>query len=113
MIPEAKVYLQSSRTSATEFFQEYPFFYKIYKKTIVPEFFNKVAGNYPATSLKERTPTQVFSDEFCKILNTPFVKPHSHLLIFPRKTLRQVLRTCLRTNCFLRKDLLIFAYFCT
>ena len=107
------MYLQPSRTSTMEFFQEYPFFYKIYKTTTVPEFFNKVAGHYPATSLKERTPTQLFSDEFCKILNTPFLKPHSHLLIFPRKTLRQVLRTCLRTNCVLRKGLLIFAYFCT
>ena len=27
---------------------------------------------YPAASLKEKTPTQVFSDEFCEILKTPF-----------------------------------------
>ena len=27
---------------------------------------------YPATSLKERTPTQVFSDEVWEILKTPF-----------------------------------------
>ena len=27
---------------------------------------------YPATSLKERTPTQVFSDEFWEVLKTPF-----------------------------------------
>ena len=30
--------------------------------------FNKVAGLYSATLLKERTPTQVFSDKFCEIL---------------------------------------------
>ena len=29
--------------------------------------FNKVTVHYPAISLKERTPTQVFSGEFCEI----------------------------------------------
>ena len=32
--------------------------------------FNKVTGLYPATSPKERTPTKVFSDEFCEIFKT-------------------------------------------
>ena len=45
------------------------FFGKIHKKTSMLEsLFNKVAGLYPATLLKERTPTQVFSDKFCEIL---------------------------------------------
>ena len=34
--------------------------------------FNKVSGLYPATSLKEKTLIQVFSDEFCEIFKTPF-----------------------------------------
>ena len=47
--------------------------YKIHKKTAVPEsLFYKVIGFYPATSLKERTPIQVFSDEFCEIRKKPF-----------------------------------------
>ena len=29
---------------------------------------------YPATSLKEKTPTQVLSDEFCEVLKTPFLQ---------------------------------------
>ena len=53
-------------------FREIFFICKIHKKTLVPEsHFNNVTGLYPATSLKERTPTQVFSDEFCEILKTP------------------------------------------
>ena len=41
------------------------FFGKIHKKTPVPEsLFNKVTGLYPATLLKEKTPIEVFSDEF-------------------------------------------------
>ena len=39
--------------------------------------FNKVAGLYPAVSLKERTSTQVFSGEFCEILKTFFTE-HLH-----------------------------------
>ena len=38
---------------------------------------------------------------------------HSHLHIFIRKALRQILCKCLRTNCVLRKVLLTSAYFCT
>ena len=45
----------------------------MHKETPVPKSLsNKVIGFYPATSLKERTPIQVFSDEFCKILKTSF-----------------------------------------
>ena len=35
---------------------------------------NKVTGLYTAISLKERTPTQVFSGEFCEILETFFTE---------------------------------------
>ena len=51
-----------------EFFGKF-FFSKIHKKTHVPEsLFNKIIGFYPATSLKESTPKQVFSDELYEIL---------------------------------------------
>ena len=44
--------------------------YKIHNKTPVPELlFNQVTGLYEAPLLKEKTPIQMFSDEFCKILN--------------------------------------------
>ena len=36
-------------------------------------FFNKVAGQDPASSLKE-TPTQVFSCEICEIFNNTYFK---------------------------------------
>ena len=50
-------------------------FLKIYKKATLLEYlFNKVTGVYPATSLKEKTPIQVFSDEFCKIHKIPFLQ---------------------------------------
>ena len=50
--PEAKVYLELSRTSTTEFFRE-KLFRKIYKKTPVLEsLFIEVTGLYSATSLK-------------------------------------------------------------
>ena len=71
--PAAKAYLESSRTSAMELFREI-LFCKI-QKTPVPEpLFNKVIAFYPATSLKERTPIQVFSDEFCEMLKTFFYR---------------------------------------
>ena len=38
--------------------------------------FNKVTGLYSVTSLKEMTPTQVFSGEFCEILKNPFFAEH-------------------------------------
>ena len=34
--------------------------------------FNKVTGLYPAASLTEKTPIQVFSDEFCEVLEDTF-----------------------------------------
>ena len=43
--------------------------------------FNKVTGLYPAVSLKERTPIQVFSGEFCEILKTPFLQNTSRRLL--------------------------------
>ena len=38
--------------------------------------FNKITGLYLAISLKERTPIQVFLDEFYKILKKPFFTEH-------------------------------------
>ena len=43
----------------------------MHKKAPVPEsLFNKIKGLIPAASLKKRTPTQVFSDEFREIFKT-------------------------------------------
>ena len=48
---------------------------EIHRETPVPEsFFIKVTDLYHATLLKENTPIQVFSDEFCKILKIPFYR---------------------------------------
>ena len=83
-LPEAKVYLEPSRTFYNEALLRniYLFLCKIHKKTPVLEsHFNKVTGLYPATSLKERTPTQVFSDEFCEILKTLFLQNTSRRLV--------------------------------
>ena len=84
-LPEAKVYLERSQkfyNGAWEILRNIFFFCRIHKKTPVLEFhFNKVTGLYPATSLKERTPTQVFSDEFCEILKTPFLQNTSRWLL--------------------------------
>ena len=42
--------------------------------------FNKVVGLYPTTSMKERTPTQVISDEFCEILKTEHLQATASVL---------------------------------
>ena len=42
--------------------------------------FNKVAGLYPAISLKDMTPTQVFSDEFFEILKTEHLQASASVL---------------------------------
>ena len=66
---------------------------KIYKKTPVPEsLFNKVTDRSPSSIscnfTKERTLTQMFSDEFCKVLQTPFLHNTSRqLLLFYRKNI--------------------------
>ena len=58
------------------------FFCKIHKKKPVPESpLNKVAGLYPTTSLKERTLTQVFFDEFCEILKTVHLQATASVLL--------------------------------
>ena len=45
---------------------------------------------YPATSMKERTPTQVFSDEFCEVIKAPFLKNTSRqLFLFYAKIFSQ------------------------
>ena len=93
-LPEAKVYLEPSRTFYSEALLRNIclFLCKIHKKTPVLEsHFNKVTGAYPATSLKERTPTQVFSDGFCEVLKTPFLKNTSRrLLLFYGKSILSI-----------------------
>ena len=42
--------------------------------------FNKIAGLYPAASLKERTPKQVSSDEFYEILKTEHLQATASVL---------------------------------
>ena len=80
-LPETKAYLEPSRTFCNGAFSRNIFFSRIHKKTPVLESnFNKVTGVYPATSLKKRTPTQVFSGEFCEILNTPLLQNTSRWL---------------------------------
>ena len=80
-LPETKAYLEPSRTFYNGAFSRNIFFSRIHKKTPVLESnFNKVTGVYPATSLKKRTPTQVFSGEFCEILNTPLLQNTSRWL---------------------------------
>ena len=55
---------------------------KIYRKTSVSEsFFNRVADLYPPTFLKEKTPMQVYSDEFREIFMTPFSRNTSRQLL--------------------------------
>ena len=84
---EAKANLEPSQIFYNGAFSRNIFFCKIHSKAPVLEpHFNKVAGLYPEISLKERTPTQVFSSEFCQILKTPFLQNTSRrLLLFYRK----------------------------
>ena len=83
-----------------EVFREIFFCCKIYKKTPVLESqFNKVTGLYPPTSLKERTPTQVFSSELCEILKTPYLQNTSRqLLLFylKKRIINKILKKPLR-----------------
>ena len=66
------------------------FFCKIYKKTFVPEsLFNKVVSLFPASSSKERTPTQAFSGELCDIIRTTLQNTSRRLLLFYRKKIYQ------------------------
>ena len=78
-LPGAKAYLEPSQTSTMGLFLKC--FFQIHKKKSVQEsIFNKVAGLYPTTWLKERTPTLVFSDEFCKILKTEHLQAAASVL---------------------------------
>ena len=53
--------------------------------------FNEVTGVYPATSLKERTPTQVLSDEFGDVLKTLFLQnTYRRLLLFYGKNILSI-----------------------
>ena len=52
--------------------------------------FNKIRNLYPASLLKENTPMQVLSDEFCEIFKTPVLKNSSRwLLLFYRQIFYQ------------------------
>ena len=64
-----------------ELFCEIFFFCKIHKTPVLESDFNEVTGVYPATSLKERTPTQVSSDEFGDILKTLSLQNTSRQLL--------------------------------
>ena len=93
-LPEAKAYLEPSRTFYNGAFSRNIVFCKIHKKTpVLGSHINKVIGNkviglYPAISLNGRTPTQAFSLEFCEILKTPFLQNTSRrLLLFYGKNI--------------------------
>ena len=49
--------------------------------------FKKVTGLYPETSLKERTPIQVFCSGFCEMFKTPLLQntPRRPLLLYRKK----------------------------
>ena len=79
-MPEAKAYLEPNRTSTMKFYREKLFSGKFTRKHLCLSLLNKVTGLYPATSLKDRTPTQVFYNEFCEILKTPFLQNTSRRL---------------------------------
>ena len=83
------MYLEPSRTFYNRGLLQNIFFCEIHKKTPVLEsHFNKVTGLYPANPLKERTPTQVFCDEFWEIIETPFFQNTSRrLLLFYGKNI--------------------------
>ena len=88
-LPEAKAYSEPSRTFYNGAFSRNIVFCKIHKKTpVLGSHINKVIGLYPAISLNGRTPTQVFSLEFCEILKTPFLQNTSRrLLLFYGKNI--------------------------
>ena len=66
------------------------FFLQNLQKTSVPEsLFNKVVSLFPASSSKERTPTQVFSGELCDIIRTTLQNTSRRLLLFYRKKIYQ------------------------
>ena len=102
-LPEAKAYLETSRTSTMELAN---FFSKFTRKHLCRSLFliKLQTGFYPqcspvnllhiseqfflrkglllysSTSLKETTPTEVFSDEFCEVLKTSFLQNTSRQL---------------------------------
>ena len=65
------------------------FFGKIHRKTPVEESNScEITGLCPVISMRERTPTQVFSGKFCGILQTTFLQIiFSRLLLFYRKSI--------------------------
>ena len=66
------------------------------KKPVLESLFNQVAGQYPATSLKERTPAQVFSDEFARYLRQ---NTSRRLLLFYEKHFtNKIVKNSLRKN---------------
>ena len=78
-LPEPKAYLEPTRTFDNG--AKYCFC-KIHKKApVLKPHFRKVTGLYSATSLKKRTPTQMFSGEFYEILKTTFLQNTSRRLL--------------------------------
>ena len=71
-LPEAKAYLETSRTSTMELFAN--FFFKVYKKTPVPEsLFKKVTNRFLSS---------VFSCKFAEYFRTIFPKKRAGSIFF-------------------------------
>ena len=87
------MYLEPNRTFYNEAFSRNMYIY-IYilqiqkKRPALESHFNKVTGIYPATLLKERTSTQMFSGEFCNILKTPFLQNQNFINKIVKSPLR-------------------------
>ena len=83
------MYLKPSRAFYNGAFSQFCFFFlQNCKKTPALEsHFKKVTGLYPETSLKERTPTQVFGCGFCEMLKTPLLQntPRRPLVFYRKK----------------------------
>ena len=76
-LPEAKAYLEPSRTSAMELFREKKFFFeKISRKSLCGSLFliKLQASILQLHLMKGHQQAEVFSDEFCKIFRTPFYR---------------------------------------
>ena len=83
--------VENSTMELEKYCEIYFFLQNSQETPVLESHFNKVTGLYPATSLKERTPTQVFSDEFCEILKAPFLQNTSRrLLLFYGKNILSI-----------------------
>ena len=91
-LPQAKAYLEPSRTFYNRVFYAKYFFCKIHKETpVLQSHFNKVADLYSATLLKEGTPKQMFFGEVCEMRKVPLLQNTSRrLLLFYRKNILSI-----------------------